>query len=238
LGANTQSTNQGRGPPPKLWSAEQLDPEIMRGPQIASSNESRGSLGVCKTPLAAVGPPPPLQLTITRDRLSYRGRTTSEVSDSNLSSSSGTESLLSSGEDDESLSIPSKHCTLPPPPSLERLPDRGGLHASGSATLSSISDVTSHVLSSRPSQASTSAGDINSSAAHSQLPPLLPLFSSIPADSATHVADSPPRLPTLDGFQSGLSSGPPSSRTYFDRLCFLAANSWNHVIKSHVGETL
>ncbi|CAH8838382.1 unnamed protein product [Trichobilharzia szidati] len=79
-------------------------------------------------------PPPPLQLTISRDRLKYRGRTASQGSDSNASNTSSTitGSLSSSeGEEEEKVTVqphisPTGTAALPPPPSLERLPPRSG----------------------------------------------------------------------------------------------------------------
>ncbi|THD19639.1 hypothetical protein D915_009561 [Fasciola hepatica] len=210
LGANTQSTNQPRGQPPNLWSTGKINLESTSHPMF-KGGDLRGSSGVNST----IAPlPPPLQLTITRDRLSYRGRITSDASDSNITSSSGTESLLSSGEDDECVSVASKHNTLPPPPSLERLPDRGGLIVSGSDGLKSVSEFTSHASSSsRLTQISAGTEAIGSSVAHNQLPPLLPLFSSPADNNASQPVGTAPRLPVLDDFRTNTSSGPSSSQS-------------------------
>ncbi|CAL8094951.1 unnamed protein product [Calicophoron daubneyi] len=155
--------------------------------------------------------PPPLQLTISRNRLSYR-RSTGQVSDSNgSSSSSGTESSLSSDEDGSGLPSPNVRSTsfilatdsgkvLPPPPSLERLPDR----STATDNSSSFPPAYPHQPSPDHSLASVRANNkpevVKSSAlpGHEQLPPLLPLFSRVPL-AATAVPDYslPPRLSVI-----------------------------------------
>ncbi|KAA0194901.1 hypothetical protein FBUS_10656, partial [Fasciolopsis buskii] len=205
LGSNAQPINPTRDQPPNLWSAGKINSEGTTYP-VFRGGESRSCIGVnaITTPL-----PPPLQLTITRDRLTYRGRTASDASDSNLTSSSGTESLLSSGDDEECISTPSKQNTLPAPPSLERLPDRCGLVTSGSDRLKSVAEFTSPTVSSKCAQ---NAEALSSTVTHNQLPPLLPLFSASTENSSRQTLGTPRRLSALDGFRTSNSSGPPSPR--------------------------
>ncbi|CAH8487998.1 unnamed protein product [Schistosoma turkestanicum] len=144
-------------------------------------------------------PPPPLQLTISRDRLKYRGRTASQGSDSNASNTSSTMTgSLSSSEEEfvHSHISPSGTVGLPPPPSLERLPPRPGhtgftmnkpttqaqsIHPSELPPPPLTSSIkTSDGIS--PLKQIVSLSKImpngpNSAATHCHLPPLLPLFS-------------------------------------------------------------
>ncbi|KAF6779586.1 hypothetical protein AHF37_00794 [Paragonimus kellicotti] len=132
--------------------------------------------------------PPPLKLTIYRDRLTtYRGSSSSHQADSNSSSSSsGSENLLSSGDEDDHNTLSSaRPVHLPPPPCLERLPDGASLTINENVSnapplISCRSDepkVRKLLLTSRSSPLRDS--DRNADVTHNQLPPLLPLFSSI-----------------------------------------------------------
>ncbi|KAF5396922.1 hypothetical protein PHET_10295 [Paragonimus heterotremus] len=146
--------------------------------------------------------PPPLRLTIYRDRLAtYRGSSSSHQADSNSSSSSsGSETLLSSGdEDDRNTLSTTRPVHLPPPPCLERLPDGASLTTNENVSnapplISCRSDepkVGKLLLTSRSSPLRDS--DRNADVTHNQLPPLLPLFSTLsqPAISADSRHSSP-----------------------------------------------
>ncbi|KAA3677284.1 uncharacterized protein DEA37_0008062, partial [Paragonimus westermani] len=149
--------------------------------------------------------PPPLKLTIYRDRLTtYRGSGSSHQADSNSSSSSsGSENLLSSGDEDDHNSLPStRPAHLPPPPCLERLPDGASLpineNVSNAPPLiscrSNESKVGKLLLTSRSSPLRD--GDRNADVTHNQLPPLVPLFSTL--SQPTISADSRHSSPSPD----------------------------------------
>ncbi|TNN08802.1 Transcription initiation factor TFIID subunit 3 [Schistosoma japonicum] len=140
-------------------------------------------------------PPPPLQLTISRDRLKYRGRPASQGSNSNASNTSSTiTGSLSSSEDEEESTILSQvnsmgNSALPPPPSLERLPPRVGhpttkgqnLHHSQlfPPSLTSSVKVSDSLLPLKHKASISTAiqNGPNLVTTHCHLPPLLPLFS-------------------------------------------------------------
>ncbi|KAF8569400.1 hypothetical protein P879_05394 [Paragonimus westermani] len=149
--------------------------------------------------------PPPLKLTIYRDRLTtYRGSGSSHQADSNSSSSSsGSENLLSSGdEDDHTTLLSTRPAHLPPPPCLERLPDGASLpineNVSNAPPLiscrSNESKVGKLLLTSRSSPLRDS--DRNADVTHNQLPPLVPLFSTL--SQPTISADSRHSSPSID----------------------------------------
>ncbi|CAH8523910.1 unnamed protein product [Heterobilharzia americana] len=171
---------------------------------LATHSENSASLVDKKYATSVTAAPPPLQLTISRDRLKYRGRTLSQGSDSNASNTSSTITRsLSSSEEEEDLTIqshisPTATATLPPPPSLERLPPRPGrsglspsklvghgrsLHHSQLPPPLTPSTTVSDSLppiKSKVSLTSTATNGPNSTTTHCHLPPLLPLFSSVP----------------------------------------------------------
>ncbi|KAK4469671.1 hypothetical protein MN116_007200 [Schistosoma mekongi] len=142
-----------------------------------------------------ITPPPPLQLTISRDRLKYRGRPASQGSNSNASNTSSTiTGSLSSSEDEEGPTILSQvnssgTSALPPPPSLERLPPRPGhpttkgqnLHHSQlfPPSLTGSVKVSDSLLPLKHKASISKAiqNGPNLVTTHCHLPPLLPLFS-------------------------------------------------------------
>ncbi|CAH8516802.1 unnamed protein product [Schistosoma haematobium] len=176
-------------------------------PQSVSQNltnysENPTSVVDKKHSSSLITPPPPLQLTISRDRLKYRGRTASQGSDSNASNTSSTiTGSLSSSEEEVIVHphiSPTGSASLPPPPSLERLPPRPGhggflttkpttqrhlVHHSQLPPPSLTNSIkkSDNIL---PLKHIVSPGTImsngpNPTATHCHLPPLLPLFSSV-----------------------------------------------------------
>ncbi|CAH8609011.1 unnamed protein product [Dicrocoelium dendriticum] len=152
---------------------------------------------------------PPLRLTISRDRLNYRGEQSNfPKAYAESTSTSDSESLLSSGDDDNdeaelklaTVSASDVHLQLPPPPCLERLPDRTSFNFLTGAKRSGRSV---QMLDAKPPQ-ETKGKRLSSDAslsrskqicsrtdmsAHKELPPLLPLYSStlskLPSASST-----------------------------------------------------
>ncbi|CAH8521900.1 unnamed protein product [Schistosoma rodhaini] len=164
-----------------------------------------------------ITPPPPLQLTISRDRLKYRGRTASQGSDSNASNSSSTiTGSLSSSEEEVVVHphiSPTGTGSLPPPPSLERLPPRpahGGFLTNKPTTQRhsihhsqlpppSLTSSINKSDSISPLKQMVSPGTVisngpNPTATHCHLPPLLPLFSSI-SEQIESVSQSSKSIP-------------------------------------------
>ncbi|CAH8521917.1 unnamed protein product [Schistosoma rodhaini] len=185
-----------------------------------------------------ITPPPPLQLTISRDRLKYRGRTASQGSDSNASNSSSTiTGSLSSSEEEVVVHphiSPTGTGSLPPPPSLERLPPRpahGGFLTNKPTTQRhsihhsqlpppSLTSSINKSDSISPLKQMVSPGTVisngpNPTATHCHLPPLLPLFSSI-SEQIESVSQSSKSIP-VSTEQSSHSDNSKSTSRLGDR---------------------
>ncbi|TGZ65986.1 hypothetical protein CRM22_005581 [Opisthorchis felineus] len=156
--------------------------------------------------------PPPLRLTISKDRLTYRGNDAAQNDDdSNASSSSSiSESLNSSGDEDEDImvnpdqpKISNLQTSLPPPP-LERLPDRTlsatrpPLDASSATRISTRQQFSEQLY---KSATPTRDSDKILESRRNDVPPLLPLFSPV-VTSAAPFQVGPPSLTTISSAPS------------------------------------
>ncbi|OON19651.1 PHD-finger, partial [Opisthorchis viverrini] len=168
------------------------------------------------TPPAPLAPPP-LRLTISKDRLTYRGNDAAQNDDdSNASSSSSiSESLNSSGDEDEDImvkadkpKISNLQTSLPPPP-LERLPDRTLMGTRPSLDASSATRISTRQLSEPLYKSATPARDSDKTleSRRNDVPPLLPLFSPVVTSTAPFQLE-PPSLTTISSAPSHMVDRP------------------------------